>query len=45
MPMDEAGRKAVQEAIERFSSKALRTLAIAYRKIDESHLELSQKRI
>jgi len=40
--IDNDTQKHIHEAIERFSSKALRTLAVAYKAIEADHLELTQ---
>ena len=41
--IDEDTQQHIHDAIERFSSQALRTLAVAYKPIEPDHLELTQE--
>lgn len=42
-PLDEQTQKHIDEAIENFASRALRTLAIAFKPIGAEHLDLTQE--
>jgi len=42
-PLDDATQNHIDEAIEKFASRALRTLAIAFKPIDAHHLDLTQE--
>ena len=42
-PLDGAVEQPIHDAIERFSSRALRTLAVAYKPITKDHLDLNQE--